>query len=143
MVVTRTGYQIAQGRKLTSVSDWRMKPMGEMTSEERDEWQLQEVLLGHASGRFKWVDAREDHARTREPATWVDYELSVGALQAGVRPTLPYDAPLVVFSDDEHSTAEAAASLLRIGYRDIRTIPKGFPWVKQYILTDNPEDSIT
>jgi len=112
--------------------DWRTVPFDQMAKDEINEAYLQDLLMGNGSARFRWIDARED--RTGEPTGRAHAVLSVTSLKRGVRPPLDNDEPIVVFADDDESTQAARRALNHQGYTHVIAIPRGYPWVKRYLV---------
>ena len=80
-----------------------------------DEEVFFDLVTGHASARFVWVDARAaDDLGSGHPAA---VRLPLAELLAGAPIDVPAAAELVVFGSGQADTQQAAEVLARRGYR--------------------------
>jgi rhodanese-related sulfurtransferase len=90
---------------------------------------LLDVLTGHGSARFEFLDVREVEAWRRER---VPGGINIPAERVAEEAARVFrkDADLVVYGADDASTQAAARELEAIGF-DPLAIPGGFPWFKR------------
>jgi hypothetical protein len=84
-----------------------------------------DLVTGHASARFTWVDVREDRERQQLPVRGTDVTVTIERLVAG-EPLPSRSGPeLVVFGSDDGETRKAAKILRRRGY-EVLPAPDGY-----------------
>jgi rhodanese-related sulfurtransferase len=111
----------------THLHDLRSRPSPlAMTAGEN----LVDVLTGHGSARFKFLDVREVEAWRRER---VPGGINIPAERVAEEAARVFrkDADLVVYGADDASTQAAARELEAIGFDHPLAIPGGFPWFKR------------
>jgi len=92
---------------------------------------LVDVLTGHASARFRYLDVRNVDAWRRERLPWATNIPSDRLAEEAAR-VFRKETELVVYGDDDASTKAAARDLERVGFERPRTIPGGFEWFKRH-----------
>ena len=88
---------------------------------------LVDVLTGHASARFRYLDVRSVDAWRRERLP-SGINIPLERLAQEAPKVFRKDTNLVVYGDDDASTEAAARALTRVGFKRTLTIPGGFPW---------------
>jgi hypothetical protein len=92
-----------------------------------------DLVTGHASARFKWVDVRPDDERVRAPFEHADAALSVDRLRTNQPLPLRKRSELVVFGSDAAETREATSILERRGY-EVLPAPRGYETLRRHGL---------
>ena len=101
----------------------REPPTRSMTADEG----LVDVLTGHGSARFVYLDVRGVNAWRSERLPW-GINIPLERLAEEAPEVFQRDTDLVVYGDDDASTEAAARLLTRVGFKRTRTIPGGFQW---------------
>jgi rhodanese-related sulfurtransferase len=84
-----------------------------------------DILTGHASARFKWVDVRSDEAWRKKPSGAHEH-IPLHELPTRAREALSRKTELVVFGVDDAETAEAQRILGSLGFRRVIAFSGGF-----------------
>lgn len=90
-----------------------------------------DLVTGHASARFRWLDVRPADVRDRAPAH-SHTSLPLDELVAGKNPPFPRDTELVVFGEHMDDTARAVRELERRGFRALALSGEmfgGYDWL--------------
>ena len=93
---------------------------------------LVEVLLGHASARFRYLDVRSRDSAYRERLRWVaSVNIPLERVADEAQKAFSKETALVVYGEDEASTNAAASELEQLGFKPPTTTPGGFERFKR------------
>jgi rhodanese-related sulfurtransferase len=86
-----------------------------------------DVLTGHGSARFKWLDVRSwGQHRKRPPRDPDVIHIPLRELSMRAKAELPIDARVVVYGGDDRETAQAEKALEKLGFEDVLAFRGGF-----------------
>jgi rhodanese-related sulfurtransferase len=91
---------------------------------------LVDLLAGHGSGRFRYLDVRSIEAWRRERSRWAAH-IPLERLTEDAPRAFRKETDLVVFGDDDASTQAAIRLLERAGFQRTLALPGGIEWFKR------------
>jgi rhodanese-related sulfurtransferase len=91
---------------------------------------LEDLLWGHASARFRYLDVRSIGAWRRERLRHA-INIPLESLPKDGMNTFTTGTHLVVFGDDGSATEDAVQELKAAGFEHVIAIPRGFAWFKE------------
>ena len=100
-------------------------PLPPMTADDG----LDDLLNGHASARFRYIDVRSVEAWRRERLSFAT-NIPLARLSDEAPKLFAQDSALVVFGDDDATTREGVRLLEQAGFSAL-PIPGGFDWFRR------------
>ena len=86
-----------------------------------------DILSGHASARFRWLDVRSRSDREIEPSpNPAVVHVPLDELTARVQAVLSHSAEIIVFGSDDAQAVAAARTLDQLGYANVVVFADGF-----------------
>lgn len=102
----------------------RLRDVRELT----DGWL--DILTGHASARFKWIDVRSAQEWQDQPPPPGIAHIPLEDLPARARDEFKRKDELIVYGSDDSQTAEAEKVLQQLGFKNVDAVKGGFAILK-------------